>query len=85
MIIKYMTGGWGKTIEAKEVERETEHSVWVNGNRNAKWTSWHKYHNTWEEAKDYLLDMAKRRVKSYEDQLASAKESLSKIEKLEKA
>lgn len=83
MIIRYMTGGWDKEIETKEVERETEKCVWIGGNRHLKWTSWHKYHDTWEDAKDYLLCVAKRKVESHEGQLVSAKESLSKIEKLE--
>jgi poly(3-hydroxyalkanoate) synthetase len=61
MITKFRTGGFGRQlIEAVEVERETDSSVWIKGNRNAKITSYHKYWDSWEEAHAYLLERADR-------------------------
>ena len=70
---KYRTSTLGKLIEAVEVERETEASVWVNGQRNGKRTEYHSYFNTFKEAKQYLLDIAERSVNSARLNLERAK------------
>ncbi len=84
MIIKYVTGGYGKYIERVEIQRETDASVWINGSRNGKWTDWKKYHDTWDHAKNYLIETKTAKVRNYQSQLDSAKDELSKIKKLEK-
>jgi hypothetical protein len=83
-MIKYMTGGWQTKIEKVEIERETGSSVWVGGRRHEKRTNWHIYHNTWDEARTYLLAMATHKVRSCQSSLDSAKAELSKISKLKK-
>jgi hypothetical protein len=63
MITKYRTGGFGnKLIEEIEVERETDASVWINGTRSSKSCSWLRYHHTWGEAKEYLLNKAQNEL-----------------------
>ena len=64
-MIKFRTGGFGKNlIEEIEVERETDSSVWINGRRNAKNSSLHKYCDTWGEAHLFLLEKAERSLES---------------------
>lgn len=66
MITKYMTRDnlYGELITAIDVEKETEKSVWINGRREAKHSSWATYHDTWEEAKTYLLALSLRKLKN---------------------
>jgi len=41
-------------IEAVEIERETESSVWIKRLRSAKASEWHNYHDSWAEAKAHF-------------------------------
>ena len=84
MSIKYRTGGSRNDIEKQEIQKETEYSVWINGSRSTKWTRYHKYHDTWEDAKCHLLINAKMAVSTAESRLETARENLVKVNKLEK-
>jgi len=73
MNIKYKVDDYDVSIREVEVERETDHSVWINGNRSQKISSWCKYYDDYESAFKYLdkfhsdkLDLAKRRLESAE-------------------
>ena len=79
MAIKYRTGWHRDVIERIEVERETEHSVWVGGSREGRWTSYHKYHDTWHNARAYLKDRVTNALKSYEKNAEDARKELAKI------
>lgn len=79
---KYRTATWGKLIEAVDVDRETEASVWVNGRRNGKRTEYHSYFDTFAEAKQYLLDIAERSVNSARLNLARAEGHYSNVKGL---
>lgn len=79
---KYRTSPYGKLIETVEVERETEASVWINGQRNAKRTEYHSYFDTFAEAKQHLLDLAEKSVNSAQLRLERAKERYDKVEGL---
>lgn len=89
-MIKYRTGSviGSKLIEAVEVERETESSVWVkstwNGkeqvNRELKRTGYHNYFDTWEEARLFLMEkemaeisLLRGRIKYHSDNLVNIK------------
>jgi hypothetical protein len=61
------------TITPVEIERETDKSVWVNGNRNAKQSDWATYFDTWEEAYSALLEAADKKVVSARLALDKAK------------
>ena len=43
-------------VEKVEIEKETESSVWIKGRREAKETQYHAFFNTFQEAKDFLID-----------------------------
>jgi poly(3-hydroxyalkanoate) synthetase len=73
MIIKFRTGGFSRSpIEKIKVERETEVSVWINGSRSAKDSSWHKYWDTWEQAHTYLLEKSERSLEAARKALEGA-------------
>ena len=64
-MIKYRTGKFiNNPIEAVEVERETDSSVWINGSRNAKHTIYYMYWDTWQEAHEYLMVRVGKKLKS---------------------
>jgi len=72
-MIKYRTGGWnenGQLIEAIECERETETSVWIRGGRQLKRTSFINFFDTWEDAKQFLLDKAEANCGRYKQHLS---------------
>lgn len=79
MKIVYRTSSYGKRIEKLKAERETDHSVWVEGRRYNKRSSWYNHFDSFEEAKQYLLNKAVLNVESLERQLKNAKEELEKI------
>lgn len=57
-------------IEAVEVERFTDSSVWIKGNRQARSAEWDQFWPTWGEAHAFLLRRA-------EQKLASARTALT--------
>lgn len=67
--------GYGYEIESILVEKETEHSVWINGDRSSKRSSYSNYFNSFQEAKDFLLEDASGQVKKAQ---LSLKNALSK-------
>ena len=85
---KYKTGSTNWGVEAKieevEVDRETESSVWVNGNRLQKSTEYHTYHDTWDAAHSYLLERAKNKVEYARRQLEEHKSRLGNIKGMKK-
>lgn len=83
MITKYRTDTWKPEIVTIEAERETHSSLWIRGRRRNKSSSYDKFHDSWEEAKAYLLNKAELTVKNCESELDSAKDKISKIKKLE--
>lgn len=74
MIKKYMTGWFarGQLIEPVEIERETEASVFINGQRHAKESEHAQYHASFEDAKKFLLEKAERELSSARRKLESA-------------
>lgn len=54
-MIKYEADTSWLKISKVEVERETKNSVWINGRRNAKLSGWKSYFDTFQEAKEYLI------------------------------
>jgi hypothetical protein len=81
------------SIEPVEIEKESEKSVWLYGfrigggkgplRRADKRTSWECYHNTWEEAKAFLISLAVEEVASARSQLEEAEEKLAHCNSLE--
>jgi len=75
----YKTGGWRKLIEAVEVERHTDDSVWIAGRRHARNSSFDKYFPSWTEARKHLVTGAEEMVKYAEQKLESDKKKLAEI------
>jgi len=81
-MIKYKTTNIFNTLYARiekiEVERETEKSVWIKGNKCCK-TSYCCYFDTWQEAHEYILDLANNQVNRAILQLERTKSLLVNI------
>ena len=79
-MIKFRAGGWGnKLIESVEVDRETDNSIFIGKNRNAKRSSYHNYFDTWDDAKAFLLKNAEDEAASCRRQLEVANGKLGNI------
>lgn len=64
MVIKYLTGWFtkGGPIQEVEVEKETDKSIWIDGNRESKNSDHAQYHDTWDDAKAFLLKKAEKKL-----------------------
>jgi len=82
-MIKYKTEEWRGEPSARilkiEFERETDKCVWIGNNRHLKITENERYFDTWEEAHEYILDLAKDKVNNVKVQLDRAKGLLGNI------
>jgi hypothetical protein len=82
-VIKYRTRFY--KIEALEVERETDHQVFLpakNGmraSRENKVSDWSKWHDSWEAAHAFLVAHAERDVESLRMRLEQAKGKAGQI------
>ena len=77
----YKTGGFIESLIKKvKVERETEYTVWINGNRCSKKTEYSQFWNTFDEAKSHLIDKYTRQKNNAELRLEVAKSNLIKLE-----
>ncbi len=84
-IIKYKTG-WTKTtsIDKVSITRETpKFVVFSDGKREAKTSEWIRYHNSYEEAKQFLINRTQGTIDTLEYKIKTAKALLLEIEKLE--
>jgi hypothetical protein len=78
-IKKYRASPYGKKIELVIVERETQSSIWIRGSRMAKRNT---FFDTWEDAKDYLLSEAARKLSSARTNLQYAQDRYGNIKGL---
>jgi len=78
---KYMTKELSKpSVEIVEVEKETDKSVWINGRRNSKRSSYENYFDSLLEAKNYLYKRQESRIRLAEAQIKAAQERISIID-----
>lgn len=70
---KYRTsnGDGFKLIQVIECERETEKSVWIKGQRFVKVSSFRVYHDTFDDAKDFLLQAISEDIKKANNKACS--------------
>jgi predicted nucleic acid-binding Zn-ribbon protein len=73
-MIKYRTQ-WDK-IEALEIEKETAKTVTIKGRRENKKSDWQNWHNTFEDAKQFLIDNAQKEIDGLRYRLEKAKGKL---------
>lgn len=78
-------------IEEVEVTRETEQSVFLpagtrfhkNGERReAKRSDHMNYFDTWDEARDFLIDREKDAIRGHQNDITRHQETLRKIEEM---
>lgn len=79
---KFRTGGFRSLIESVEIERETDTNVWINGRRSSKSTNYHKFFNTWDEAKAALVAKAERDLSNAKRTVDRARSTLEAMKAL---
>lgn len=88
MITKYVTGYTADKIKQVEVIRETEAFVYLPGyqggkeRREAKVSKYDQYHDSWNEAHQYLTGKAQEEVDAIRRRLEQAKGKLGNIKGL---
>jgi hypothetical protein len=70
-------GGWNKPLEEIEVEKETESTVWIDGRRNAKVSTYDNFFPTKEKAIEWLISQATHDVVSSSTKLDNANRQLA--------
>ena len=80
--IKFVTSRSKVGIEEVEIERETEHSVWIKGNRLGKHSDWQQHHETYEQAFNFLDCKYSQRLQTAESRLDTAKNEYKAVQKL---
>jgi hypothetical protein len=71
------------SIEAIEIRSETERYVVLeSGKRESKVSDWICWHDSFEDAKNHLIDAAQKDINSINKRLEYAKERLEKINNL---
>lgn len=86
-MIKYLTyygTSHSNKITAVEIERETETSVWIDGQRRQKRSSYENYWDTWDEAYAHILGKAERKAVSARIHLNTANNELDSIKSITK-
>ncbi len=75
MITKYLAlkYSYRPTIQAVQVEKETKQSVWIDGRRSAKQTTYENYFDSFDDAKNFLAKLADDKLISARRQLEAAR------------
>lgn len=85
--MKKFRAKWGDRIEEIEIVKETDKQViFINSNgrenREAKNSNWATWHNSKEEAKQYLISEQENKIEEKLRQIKSCKELIEKIKSL---
>ena len=81
----YKTGHWTKNlIDKVEIERKTEYNIWANGRKHNICTEYSQYWDTFDEAKEYLMNKFIASKVLAESRLEKAKNNIVKLELLKK-
>lgn len=70
-------------ISKVEIDKETEKSIWINGRRYAKASSYESYFDSWNEAAQSALSVHKKIANEVESRLDCQREILEKINAME--
>ena len=76
---------WGVKISEVDVIKETEHTIWYHNSdktrelQERKNTGENKHFETYQEAKDYLINQCFEKVEFYKNQLSNAEKVLSDV------
>ena len=81
MKIKYKTADFFPINKVK-ITKESESSVWVNGRIRRKFSDYECYFDTFQEAKDHVMQQAQKRIDEANRSLAHAQYLMRKAELL---
>lgn len=70
---------YNERIKEVESERQTEASVFVNGNRSAWKSDWTKFFTTMSEAKEFLINLHQEKLDYCKKQVENAEKRLHQI------
>lgn len=85
-MIKYLASGYFcNTIKPVEIIKENDKSVWIKGERirHQKTSSNEKYCDTWQEAKEYLIEKKNGQILDAKRRLEYLTADLEKINAME--
>jgi hypothetical protein len=88
VIIKYVASGWGREkIQRVLCDRETEKSVFISNpsggaDRFAKKSEYKNYFDTFEEAKNFLINKSQLRINTYRAKGIAEEKSLVALKEL---
>jgi hypothetical protein len=82
MVYKYRTYTYTCEIEKVEIEHENKNSIWINGRACRKRTHNSIYCDSWDEARNFLLDYGKAKVNEASNILKDATVWLTNVELL---
>jgi hypothetical protein len=71
--------GWTRAPVEVEVEKVTDKSVWIDGRRKLRETQWECYFETYQEARQALMNNRMAQIRMAEGELAHHKEELTKL------
>jgi hypothetical protein len=79
----YRTRHYGNEIEEIEVLKRTDKTVTFNGvnrvEREDLVSSYHKWHETWDHAWDYLFNLTERDIENAQKAIINARETQEKL------
>ena len=76
----YETGGFGKQLVVPvKVEKSTDKSVWIDGQRRGRRSTWRNYFKTPDEAFNYLTAECEQKIGVCKQQLDRHRSRLSMI------
>ena len=73
-------GRFGFTALPIEIERETDHAVYINGTKVMKAGRSRKFFKTERIAKEYMVDLLNSRRKELEESIETIDEELNRLE-----
>jgi len=80
---KYITkGAWLNKITSVTIDKETASSVWVDGRKKSKRSGYENYHDSFAEAKAFLMAECDDKMRQAQSQYDNAKAMKSKINEL---
>jgi hypothetical protein len=82
---KYVTKSYSDKIEVVEVERETESCVWIHGRRSMKSTEFDCFHDSFDAAKQTLIDRHEVDIRVARDRIHRAESALGTLRKMTEA
>lgn len=78
----YEVGFLNDSIKEVESEKQTEKSVFINGNRNQWFSRFSKYFKTKDDAKEFCINSCLMKIENLEYRLKKMREDLIKIKSL---